>query len=140
LRAAWVAGPPSPEKSPEPLPAKVLILPSGENPPDAVVVLVGDVEVSGRVQRQAGRKVQGRQGRRAAVAAVVVVPRARVGSNDALRGHFADLVVPGIGNIEVPGGIDGQAGRSRQRSPHRRPAVARETKVAVARKGSDNAL
>ena len=76
---------------------------------DAIVVGVGDDHPAGGVHVDADRSVEPRLGRRTvAVAGDAIAGDCR---NTAVRCNAANRVVPGVGDIERAGCVDGKAGR-----------------------------
>ena len=82
---------------------------------DAVVVGVGDVEVSGRIDGERGGRIQGRGGGEASVAAVALDPVAGDGGDDAAGAYFPDNVVPGLSEVEIAIGVEGDGFREGER-------------------------
>ena len=106
--SALVAGPLSPLK-----PARPVSRHGGDHSvrdlADAVVTGVGDVQVAGGIHGDAVGIIQLGAGGRAAVAADSLDPVSRHGGDHPIR-DLADAAVTGVGDVQVAGGIHGDAG------------------------------
>ena len=194
FNAALVAGPPSPEESASPVPAKVLMFPSvptlrmrlllvsamyrlpaasrttavgvsskapvaappsppkpfhgvaGERAHDAaggchfanrVVVGVGDVKISGFVDRHAIRTVHPGLGGHVGVPEVAEIAGPRIGGDVAVGIHLANPAVGRIGNVHVAGAVKRDRGGKREIRRRRRPSVSRKSRRTHARYRAD---
>src|SRR5206468_2761182 len=104
---------------------------------DAVVAVVGDVEVAGEIESHAGGGAELRSGRGAAVPGEGPRARAGVGRDGAAGGDLADAIA--IRDVEVAGGIEGHAMGGVELRGGRGAAVAREATAATAGVGRDGA-
>ena len=109
----------------------------GRQQPDGPVALVGDEDVPAGIDGQRAGVPELGVGRRAAVPGrsagpvaghrVDVAPDHRNPEPGAVGGgHQPQPAVAGVGDEEVPGGVDGHAGRVVEPAPVRRPPVAGE--------------
>jgi len=106
---------------------------------DAVVVLVGDEQVSGPVEGNIGGAVKLRLGRRTAVARELTHPRAGHGRDDPGPGvHAADPAVEPVGDNEVARGVQRKARGSEKARVGRLAAVPREFLLACPSYGRDD--
>ena len=79
--------------------------------PHAVVPGVRNVEVARRVEREPRRPAQPRRVGSAAITGIPLGPRPRDRDDSAVHQHFANGMVPGVGDVEVAGVIESQAPR-----------------------------
>ena len=113
---AAVAAPPSPVNPAVPVPATVEIVPVQGDLTDAVVPGVGDVEIAGRVERQAYRGIHPSRGRRSTVTGET----RRTGAGDG--GHGPVDVDPAHGMVRTVGNVDAVlciSGQAPLVEPHR---------------------
>src|SRR5439155_1371940 len=82
---------------------------AGGDLPDAVVLTLRDVEVAGGIEGHADGFVELRGGRGAAVACETHRTCAGVGRDGAVGADLADAGVAAVCDVEIAGGIDGDA-------------------------------
>src|SRR5579871_381221 len=104
---------------------------------DAVVAGVGDVDVPVGIDCDAlGNAQQPIDGGASVVilagsAAQAGLAGAGKGGDDAVRSDHADAVIGGVGDVQIAGGVDGQALRGVQLGVHGGAVVAREASARV---------
>src|SRR5262249_356068 len=111
--------------------------PSSVNLADTIVERIGNVNRSVSIDRDTGRRGQLCLNGRSAVTRVTTLrvllqtalPVPSDGSNDPLRGTFADAIVAGIGDIQIPAGVRCQR-PSIKLGLQRRPSVTGKTRLA----------
>ena len=107
----------------------------------AAIGSVGDVDVAGRVERDAPGQVQLRIGRRAVVAGVALHAVAGDGGDEAAGDNdLADGLIPSIGDVDVAGCVDEDASGTIQQGVGCRTAVAGVAPRAVAGDGIDDVV
>src|SRR5581483_11973860 len=99
---------------------------------DSIVERIGDVEVIGRIDRDALRGVEHGENGGAIIAAVSLASVAGDGADGAAGSHFPDDVIAEIGDVQIAGGIDGEADGSVQLRVGGGAAVARVSDAAAA--------
>ncbi len=102
-----------------------------------MVVVVDDQQVPGRCHEHAQRRQQTRQRGRALVAAVARRAAAGDRVDDAVRAHAANAVRSGVGDEDVPLGVDRHVGRELERGRHGRDEVVAREILAGAGDGPD---
>ena len=96
-----------------------------------MAVRIRNIQISCRVEVHIEGTVQPRRRGSAAIPRESTRSSPSKRSNDACRrSHLADSVVPSVGNIEVPGGVNGSAMRTVQLSRCRRAIVAIDADAA----------
>src|ERR1019366_9345319 len=106
---------------------------------DAMVVLVGDVQVAGGIHGDARGIVQLGAGGRAVVAAEACRPTSGHGRDHAVR-NLADAMVVLVGDVQVAGGINGDARGIVQLGAGGRAVVADVAGRPIAGNGSDHPI
>src|SRR5438445_575069 len=106
---------------------------------NSVVAIFRDVEIPARIQRDTEWAVEARARRRPAIAREATAATARHGRDDPRRrSNLANSVVAIVRDVEIAARIQRDASWLVEARACRRPAIAPEAIVAIARHGRDD--
>ena len=111
----------------------------GKNLADALVIRIGDVQVESRIHGDASGRVQLGAGGQSVVAAESFRPVSRHRGDRSIENH-ADALVRGVGDVQVAGGIHGDALGILQLGAGGRAVVAAVARRPVSRHGGDESI
>ena len=133
-----MAGPLSPSLPRPPVPANVVMSPSGVDLADAVVAAVGNIDVASRVGSHSGGVAESSLRGGASVPAVSFLARAGERGNHAGGVDPADPLIPRVDHVNIAGRVQGKAARESELCPRGRAPVPAVTFSPCAREGVDH--